>query len=116
MSLYRVASRRGRLGGLLLPAIVLVLGLTVGFLVGRASADEPSLAEALDAPAAHVEDARNALDVLTIEYPQAVEETTEYEAALADDLQELLDGESCGLRVDRAENVEQPRHHDEAVA
>ncbi len=89
MSLYRVASRRGRLGGLLLPAVALVVGLTVGFLVARASADEPSLAEALDAPAAHVADARNALDVLTIEYPQAVsggevKESTEYEAALAD--------------------------------
>jgi len=89
MSLYRVASRRGRLGGLLLPTVALVVGLTVGFLIGRASADEPSLAEALEAPVAHVADARNALDVLTIEYPQAVvggevQETTEYEAALAD--------------------------------
>ena len=89
MSLYRVASRRGRLGGLLLPTVALVVGLTVGFLIGRASADKPSLAEALEAPVAHVADARNALDVLTIEYPQAVaggevKETTEYEAALAD--------------------------------
>jgi len=89
MSLYRVASRRGRLGGLLLPTVALVVGLTVGFLIGRASADEPSLAEALEDPVAHVADARNALDVLTIEYPQAVsggevKETTEYEAALAD--------------------------------
>jgi hypothetical protein len=89
MSLYRVASRRGRLGGLVLPALVLVVGLLVGFLVGRATANEPSLAEALAAPAAHVTEARNALDVLTIEYAQAVsggevQQTTEYEAALAD--------------------------------
>jgi hypothetical protein len=89
MSLYRVASRRGRLGGLLLPAVVLVVGLLVGFLIGRASSSEPSLADALDAPVAHVADARNALDVLTIEYPQAVsggevKEPTEYDAALSD--------------------------------
>ena len=106
MSLYRVASRRGRLGGILLPAVVLVVGVLVGFLIGRASASEPSLGEALEAPVAHVADARNALDVLTIEYPQAVaggevQETTEYVAALedvrraqdalgeADDLEEL---------------------------
>ncbi len=89
MSLYRVASRRGRLGGILLPAVVLAAGLLVGFLVGRASANEPSLTEALAAPVAHVEDARNALDVLTIEYAQAVsggevKQETEYDAALAD--------------------------------
>ena len=58
MSLYRVASRRGRLGGLLLPTVAIVVGLLVGFLVGRASAAEPSLAEALEAPAEHVADAR----------------------------------------------------------
>jgi hypothetical protein len=89
MSLYRVASRRGRLGGLLLPAVVLAVGLLVGFLIGRATANEPSLSEALAAPAARVAEARNALDVLTIEYPQAVsggevKEATEYDAARAD--------------------------------
>jgi hypothetical protein len=89
MSLYRVASRRGRLGGLLLPAVVLVVGLLVGFLIGRATSSEPSLADALKAPVAHVADARNALDVLTVEYPQAVsggevKEPTEYDAALSD--------------------------------
>jgi hypothetical protein len=89
MSLYRVASRRSRLFGVLVPAIALVVGLVVGVLAGRSTAPEPSLTEALAGPAAHVDEARTALDVLTIEYPQAVENgevraETEYEGAQSD--------------------------------
>lgn len=85
MSLYRVASRRSRLFGVLVPAATLVLGLLVGVLVGRATAPQPSLEDALAKPAAHVDEARNALEVLTIEYPQAVAGAqTEYEGAQAD--------------------------------
>jgi hypothetical protein len=84
MSLYRVASRRSRLFALLVPAIALVVGLAVGLLVGRATAPEPSLSDALADEAAHVAEARTALDVLTIEYPQAVSSPTEYGGAQAD--------------------------------
>ncbi len=89
MSLYRVASRRSRLLGLLVPVAALAVGLLVGVLVGRATAPEPSLSEALAKPAADVDDARNALEVLTVEYPQAVANgevraATEYEGAKAD--------------------------------
>ena len=89
MSLYRVASRRSRLLGLLVPFAALVVGLVVGVLVGRTTAPEPSLSDALAKPAADVDEARNALEVLTIEYPQAVANgevraTTEYEGAQAD--------------------------------
>lgn len=84
MSLYRVASPRSRLLALLVPAAALVVGLVVGVLVGRATAPEPSLEDALAVPAAKVEEARNALEVLSIEYPQAVESETEYEGAQAD--------------------------------
>jgi hypothetical protein len=89
MSLYRVASRRSRLLGLLVPLIALAVGLLVGFLLGRATAPEASIADALADPAADVAEARNALEVLTIEYPQAVSNgavraPTEYEAARAD--------------------------------
>jgi hypothetical protein len=84
MSLYRVASRRSRLFGLLVPAIALVVGLVVGLLVGRATAPEPSLSDVLADEASHVAEARTALDVLTIEYPQAVSSPTEYGGAQAD--------------------------------
>ena len=84
MSLYRVASRRSRLFGLLVPAIALVVGLGIGLLVGRATAPEPSLSDALADQASHVAEARTALDVLTIEYPQAVSSPTEYGGAQAD--------------------------------
>jgi len=89
MSLYRVASRRSRLLVLLVPVAALVVGLLVGVLVGRSTAPEPTLSEALAKPAANVDDARNALEVLTIEYPQAVANgevraTTEYQGAQAD--------------------------------
>jgi hypothetical protein len=89
MSLYRVASPHSRLLGLGVPVVALAVGLVLGFLVGRLSAPEGSVAEALSGPAADVAEARNALDVLTIEYPQAVsdgavQEVTEYEAARTD--------------------------------
>ena len=84
MSLYRVASRRSRLFGLLVPAIALVVGLAIGLLVGRATAPEPSLSDVLAEQASHVAEARTALDVLTVEYPQAVSSPTEYGGAQAD--------------------------------
>ena len=84
MSLYRVASRRRRLVGLLVAAIALVVGRVSGLLVGRATAPEPSLSDMLADQAAHVAEARTALDVLTIEYPQAVSSATEYGGAQAD--------------------------------
>jgi hypothetical protein len=84
MSLYRVASRRSRLFGLLVPAIALVVGLVVGLLVGRATAPAPSLSDVLGDEASHIAEARTALDVLTIEYPQAVSSPTEYGGAQAD--------------------------------
>jgi hypothetical protein len=84
MSLYRVASRRSRLFGLLVPAIALVVGLGIGLLIGRATAPEPSLSDVLADEASQIAEARTALDVLTIEYPQAVSSPTEYGGAQAD--------------------------------
>jgi hypothetical protein len=89
MSLYRVASRRRRPLALLVPAAVLLVGLLAGFVFGRMSAPDPTVEEALSEPAARVAEARTALDVLTIEYPQAVSNgavraATEYEGAQTD--------------------------------
>jgi hypothetical protein len=84
MSLYRVASRRSRLFGLLVPAIALVVGLGIGLLIGRATAPEPSISDVLADEASQIAEARTALDVLTIEYPQAVSSPTEYGGAQAD--------------------------------
>jgi hypothetical protein len=88
MSLYRVASRRRRPLALLVPAAVLLVGLLAGFVLGRMTAPDPTVEEALSEPTAKVAEARTALDVLTIEYPQAVSNravraATEYEGAQA---------------------------------
>ena len=84
MSLYRVASRRSRLFGLLVPAVALVIGLVIGLLVGRATAPEQSLSDALAEEASLVAEERSALDGLSIAYPQAVSSPTEYGGAQAD--------------------------------
>lgn len=88
MSLYREASRRRRLP-LLVAAAALAVGVPTGFGIGRATAPEPTVADALERVRAELRTARDALELLAIEYPQAVSDgrvtaPTEYDAALAD--------------------------------
>lgn len=88
MSLYREASRRRRLP-LLAAAAALVVGVLAGFAIGRATAPEPTAADALAGVEAELRTARDALELLAIEYPQGVSDgrvtaQTEYDAARAD--------------------------------
>lgn len=88
MSLYREAGRRRRW---LLPLVVgLAVGLLIGFGAGRASTDSsPSLERAVADLGQRARKATDALELLTIEYRQAVSDgrvvaATEYAAAQRD--------------------------------
>ena len=88
MSLYREVSRRRRLP-LLAAAAALLVGIAAGFVVGRSTAPEPSVANALEKIAVDLDTARDALELVAIEYPQGVSggrvtAPTEYDAANAD--------------------------------
>jgi hypothetical protein len=88
MSLYREVG-----GGLRRFAIVtvlaLVVGVVAGFALGRVSKDEPSLPDKLGQTRDRYQKVPEALELLRIEYPQAVRGSevvarTEYDAAKAD--------------------------------
>jgi len=88
MSLYREVG-----GGLRRLAIVAVLalgaGVVGGFVLGRVTKSEPSLAEKLAQARDRYQKVPDALELLRIEYPQAVRGNqvvahTEYDAAKAD--------------------------------
>jgi hypothetical protein len=88
MSLYREAGRRRRW---LVPLVIgLAAGLVIGFGAGRASTDSsPSLERAVAELGQRARKATDALELLTIEYRQAVREgrvvaPTEYAAAQHD--------------------------------
>lgn len=88
MSLYREV--RGRTRRLLISAaVILVLGLVGGFALGRASKGEPSLAEKVSDFRDDAQNVADALEVLAVEYPQAVRNgrvaaQTEYAGAKKD--------------------------------
>lgn len=138
MSLYREvgAARRSIAAGAL---VALVAGLAVGFGIGRGTAPEPALSEQLAEARASIRPALSGLELVSIEYPEAVRGTeivaeTEYEAARAQastavDLVsragelEAVDPEghaaalaATGEVADAVEAVEEPRAVEEAVA
>jgi len=85
MSLYRESGGR-RSGALIgISVAALLVGLIGGFAAGRASAPEPELGERLAEVREAVQPALSALELITIEYPQAVADgeviaETEYSA------------------------------------
>ena len=95
MALYISASRRRR-RIIIAAALALVLGLTVGFLLGRAMVTTPR--EQADSVAATGRDLATRVDALTIEYEQAVDGTgdsvakgvTEPLVGIENDLQAVL--------------------------
>lgn len=72
MSLYREVGRSRRAIALA-AAVALAIGLAAGFATGRGTAPEPSLAERVDELGESVQPALNALELVGIEYPQAVD-------------------------------------------
>jgi hypothetical protein len=86
MSLYREARGRSLWQIALVGAIALAIGIGIGLLLAPES-EEPTLAESVAALDAELDRARAALELVTIEYPQAVAdgevaEQTELTAAL----------------------------------
>jgi hypothetical protein len=106
MSLYREAGRTGR-GGLIAAAVVLVIGVGTGYLIGHANTKESSLQDAISKLRSDLAPVSNGLELLGGEYPQGVRNgkivaRTEYDGSLssveriravaavhADELQEL---------------------------
>jgi hypothetical protein len=86
VSLYRQAagSRTGTLAAI--GVLGLLAGAIAGFALGRGTASEPTFPELAEELSADVRPALNALELVTIEYPEAVRGSevvaeTEYEAA-----------------------------------
>jgi hypothetical protein len=88
MSLYRQATGASVRLVALAAALALLVGAIAGFAIGRSTADEPALTELIAEARAEVRPALNALELVTIEYPESIEggrvvAETEYDAALA---------------------------------
>jgi signal transduction histidine kinase len=86
MSVYREPGRRRARAAVVAGIFSLLAGGLAGFLIGRASEDEPSLAQQLAELQERVRPVLNALELVTIEYPEAVRNgdvvaETEYGAA-----------------------------------
>jgi hypothetical protein len=86
VSLYREASS-SRARTAVVVAVIALVGAVAGYLIGRATAPDPSLAEQIADARASAEPALKSLELVDIEYPQAFEESatggpTELQAAL----------------------------------
>jgi hypothetical protein len=86
MSLYRQAGGTSRRVAIAATVVALLIGGAAGFAIGRGSVDEPSLSEQVDGVRESLQPARTALELVTIEYPEAVNggeivAETEYAAA-----------------------------------
>jgi hypothetical protein len=89
MSLYRQSGGAGFKALAGVAAAALVIGLVAGFLIGRGTASEPSLAKKLAQLRDRLKPARQGIELTATEYSQAVRggrvvAPTEYGAAKAD--------------------------------
>ncbi len=89
MSLYRQPGRFSARTIALASAGALVVGLVLGLVTGRATAPDPTLAEKVSDLRAALQEARQGVELVATEYPQAVRggrvvARTEYAAARAD--------------------------------
>jgi len=88
MSLYREPGRRSWVAIVIAVAASVVVGTMVGYFIGRASKDEPTLSEQVADLRGEAQPLRLAVDQVRIEYPGTVREgkvvsPTEYEATRA---------------------------------
>jgi hypothetical protein len=89
MSLYRQAGRTGGRTLLVAAAVALLVGLVGGYVLGRATAPDPTLAEKVADLRSTLGPAAEGIELSATEYPQAVRDgrvvaPTEYQAAKAD--------------------------------
>lgn len=88
MSVYREPGRRRARAIVIAAVAALLTGGVAGFAIGRGTAGEPSLFELIEDAREGLRPALNALELVTIEYPESVRggevvARTEYEAALS---------------------------------
>jgi hypothetical protein len=120
MSLYRQAGRASGRTLVLAAVAALVVGLLAGFLLGRATAPDPTIAEKLADLRSRLRPAEQGLELTATEYAQAVRggrvvQPTEYQAAQADIGR--VDDALAGARADlRALSAERAGALDRAVA
>jgi hypothetical protein len=89
VSLYREAGRTSWRALVAAAVIALLVGGAAGYAIGRSSAPDPSLADQVADLKGRLAPAREAIELTTTEYPQAVRDgkivaPTEYQAAKAD--------------------------------
>ena len=88
MSLYRELGRTSPLRLALLAAGGLLVGLVIGFAIGKGASEEPSLEDAVAQVQEDIRPAVGALELVTIEYREGVKDgrvvaRSEYDASLA---------------------------------
>jgi hypothetical protein len=103
MSLYRQAGRASGRTLAVAAVVALLAGLLGGFLLGRATAPDPTLAEKVSELRSRVRPAEQGIELTATEYAQAVRggrvvQPTEYQAAQADLAR--VDDAIAGARAD----------------
>jgi hypothetical protein len=106
MSLYRQAGRASGRTLAVAAVVALLAGLLGGFLLGRATAPDPTLAEKVSELRSRVRPAEQGIELTATEYAQAVRggrvvQPTEYQAAQADlrRVDDTLAGARANLRA-----------------
>jgi len=106
MSLYRQAGRTSGRTLVIAAVAALVVGLIGGYLIGRATAPKPTLAEKVAGLRTSLGPAQEGIELSATEYPQAVRDglvvaPTEYAAAQADvkRAQDAISGARADVRA-----------------